>query len=482
MIVAATSGLLSDRQMQQFLVDGYLLVQADFSEPVHADICTKLDGVLEREGNPGNNVLPRVPEIARVFRHPAVRGALTSLLGAGYGMNPHRHVHLNPPGSRGQSWHKDCYVFDHNLRHPRYRWVLALYYPQDVTEDMGPTGVLPGWHPYQRVSDPDPARCQEEARSLCGPAGTVALVHFDAWHRATANTSQKKRYMAKFQFARMAEPREPSWDHRRGIWEAPVPENRRAMCWDTWDWLRGERTPASPPIRATEDLLLVALESEDETEQRRAAFELSGSGTRIVPAVLDALRRAARAAEPDIEAKTADNAHGTNPTALPPAQALVAEGPAILEAILPALEDEQWLVRAALADVLGNMGPAAAPAAEALAARTTDEHWWVRRNAIEALGRIGHAASSHVSCLAAGVTDTDRRVRRVSALALAQLGLPTTGVVHSLCGMLEDEDRYNRHYAALALSRLPGAEARDAFHEAMFTARWCPITTRENPY
>ena len=45
------------------------------------------------------------------------------LLGPDYQLNPHRHCHLNPPGSKGQTWHKDCYVFDHNMRQPRFHWL-----------------------------------------------------------------------------------------------------------------------------------------------------------------------------------------------------------------------------------------------------------------------------------------------------------------------------------------------------------------------
>lgn len=91
--------------------------------------------------------------------------------------------------------------------------MLAFYYPQDTTEDMGPSGILPSTQNFKTISDDDPAKTREEALSLCGPAGTVAEVHFDSWHRATENVSDKKRYMLKFQFTRMQEPVEPTWDH-----------------------------------------------------------------------------------------------------------------------------------------------------------------------------------------------------------------------------------------------------------------------------
>ena len=169
--------LLDDAEVQRFIVDGYLTVHADYSARFHDAIYQQIESVFEQEGNPGNNILPRVPQLQHVFEHPAVKGALTSLLGPGYILNPHRHCHLNPPGRKGQRWHKDCYVYDHNLRHPRFSWLLAFYYPQDTTEDMGPSGVLPGSQMYKSLSDVDPAKTQEKAQALCGPAGTVALVH-----------------------------------------------------------------------------------------------------------------------------------------------------------------------------------------------------------------------------------------------------------------------------------------------------------------
>ncbi|HCR16140.1 MAG TPA: hypothetical protein DIU35_01545, partial [Candidatus Latescibacteria bacterium] len=148
--------LLTDEQVQHFILDGYIVLNADYPASFHRGLHDQIEEVFEKEGNVGNNILPRVPGIRQVFNHPVVSGALTSLLGPDYLLNPHRHCHLNPPGSKGQTWHKDCYVYDHNIRHPRFHWVLAFYYPQDTTEDMGASGVIPGTHIYKTISDADP--------------------------------------------------------------------------------------------------------------------------------------------------------------------------------------------------------------------------------------------------------------------------------------------------------------------------------------
>ncbi len=468
--------LLDDAQMQQFIRDGYVQVKADFVAPLHQQIYDQLENVFEKEGNLGNNILPRVPQIKEVFDHPAVTGALTSLLGPDYTMNPHRHCHLNSPGGKGQNWHKDCYVFDHNMRHPHFHWVLALYYPQDTTEDMGPTGILPGVQNWEHISDANPEKSQEQALALCGKAGTVTLLHFDSWHCVTANTSAHKRYMLKFQFGRMQWPPAPTWNHQSAEWAEADPVARH-----TWDWLCGQPEPEVAPEGPAANLLH-ALEHGTEAERLHAAYALGTHGEKLVPDLLDMLRREARAVEHRIEAKTADNAHGTNPTALRAAQALGAIGPRIAPALVAALADEHWLLRAALCDVFALWGISAAVTVPALTQCLEDEHWWVRRNAVEALGRMGDAACPALSALAAALSDEDRRVRRVAALALAQIGTYTEQMVPALKTVLADEDRYNRFYAHLALSRLDHVQARDVLLDALFTARWCPLTSNESRY
>eukprot|EP01045_Picozoa_sp_COSAG04_P021701 COSAG04_NODE_2362_length_4267_cov_3.208973_1_plen_206_part_10 len=93
--------------MQTFLQEGYVAIRVDAGAiPLHEEVCERLDAVLEAEGNPTNNLVARVPAVQQVLDHPAVRGALTSLLGEGSVLGPHRYVHTTKPPSGDGGWHK----------------------------------------------------------------------------------------------------------------------------------------------------------------------------------------------------------------------------------------------------------------------------------------------------------------------------------------------------------------------------------------
>ena len=318
--------LLNDGEIQRFIVDGCMTVHADYPPSFHANIYDQIETVFEKEGNPGNNILPRIPQIGQVFEHPNVKGALTSLLGPGYILNPHRHCHLNPPGRNGQQWHKDCYVYDHNLRHPRFYWVLAFYFPQDTTEDMGPSGVLPGMQIYKTISDVNPAQTKEKARAFCGPAGTVALIHFDSWHRATENVSTKNRYMLKFQFARTQEPQKPTWDHQSRAWSPGIEDRHPAISQDVWNWMCGNAQKERETPESNLKKLIRFLKNGSECERLDAAYKLADFDAEAVPDLIATMREETLATIEETEAKTPDNAHGTNPTSGCAALALVSMG------------------------------------------------------------------------------------------------------------------------------------------------------------
>ena len=472
---------LDDRAIREFISQGYTLVQADQPPEFHRAISKKIDATLDAEGNPGNNILPRVPELGAVFDSPSVKGALHSLLGPGYSMHPHRYCHLNRPGSKGQNWHKDDYVFDSNARHHRFRWLMAFYYPQDVDPTMGPTSIMPTRQFYNHISDSEPTKACEPEQMLCGPAGTVALVNFDVWHRATANTSNRKRHMLKFQFLRMEEPVEPNGQCGNDDWQAMSDDAHPELSAHIWHWLAGAPQRANGSAE-NEAELLSALQDPSESRRLDAAYALGRLSESAVPALIDALRAEAQAKAESGQAKSPANVHGGNPADLDIAHALTAIGAAAVPALIAELASADWPLRSAAADILGNLGLEARTATPALNRALNDANHWVRRNSAEALGTISPADEESVALLGKSLSDEHEPVRRNAALALAKIGPAAAAAVSALRSSLNDENRYVRFNAVLALQRIGTPPALDALWSDVHTARWCPITTKETPY
>ena len=69
---------------------------------------------------------PAIPEIGDVMDSSTVRGAITSVMGEGFVMHAHRHLHASGKGDQG--WHKDSYWGLRRMRHHRPRWCMVLYF------------------------------------------------------------------------------------------------------------------------------------------------------------------------------------------------------------------------------------------------------------------------------------------------------------------------------------------------------------------
>eukprot|EP00930_Biecheleria_cincta_P084710 TRINITY_DN74159_c0_g1_i1.p1 TRINITY_DN74159_c0_g1~~TRINITY_DN74159_c0_g1_i1.p1 ORF type:complete len:647 (+),score=96.37 TRINITY_DN74159_c0_g1_i1:68-2008(+) len=241
--------LLSDEQVQSFIARGYLVLPPRESEvaeglgpDLHAGIFRATQDLGVRADQLGNNILPALPDLARVYESRRVSGALKSLLGPGYVMHPHRFCHKSQPGRQAQTWHRDSYWGNWHPRSHMPYWVMALYFPQDTPVELGPTGILPfsqyynkdegsrGLFGVTRFSDCDLTEgaviqaWQVREHPLVCRAGTVALIHYDLWHRGAANnTDDGIRFMFKFQFTRMISPslapRAWSFAHSKADWK-----------------------------------------------------------------------------------------------------------------------------------------------------------------------------------------------------------------------------------------------------------------------
>lgn len=202
-----TEHLLSDAEVARFVVNGYHIVEPQFEEGFNEGIARQLDGLKD---NPGDGITEAVPELLQVLEHPVVGGVLVSLLGPDYQVQPHRHWHAKPPGSGHMQWHQDSV----NNRSKKIDRFLGLYYPRDVTPDMGPTVIVPGTQyrnaPTDRMATYTNIRGQVP---LTVKAGTVAFTHYDMWHGTGANRSNATRHMIKFLFRRTREYEAPTWAH-----------------------------------------------------------------------------------------------------------------------------------------------------------------------------------------------------------------------------------------------------------------------------
>ena len=466
-VLTAEPILLDDRQMREFVTRGYLTFRLDLPEAFHRQVRERaLEDIRRCEDagirSPLNNALPRIPELRRVFDHPSVAGALTSILGAGYYLHLHRHMHDNRPGSDAQTIHQDSlgnsrYAVDGNRRHHHCRWAMAFYYPQDTTLDMGPSAVVPCSQYLTEGAGLDAEQALE------GPAGTVTVVHYDLFHRGLANRSDDTRLMIKFLFARMEEPVRPSWNATQAAWpedQGESPRDRQPVWRHHWRWFRGESAANGDGAAAAADVRALErdLDHADEWRGLAAAYGLGAAGAAGAPALLAALTGSDRVARRRA-------AYGFGPL-----------GRAGVGGLVAAAGHDDAEVRARAVDVLGDVGRAAGDAVPALGARLRDESSDVRALAADALGIAGQGSTAGRAAreLTTAMEDADAVVRRNAALSLARLGPAAAGAVPALERALDEEDHYVRGYAVQALRRVATPRATAALLHHLETARWDP--------
>jgi hypothetical protein len=453
--------LLADAQMRHFIVNGYVTVTTTLPAQFHDAIYEKTMTVFDKEGNPGNNLVPRIPEIQKILDDPNVAGALTSLLGADYYMQPHRHPHYNPPGSNGQGMHQDGGKrWSHHTRR-----LLVFYYPQDTPIELGPTGVVPMSHYY---STREGAEVSPE-QPVVGKAGTVAFANYDLWHRAMPNSSEKRRYMMKFLYARMSEPQEPTWANKETDWangDSVGPAEHQEMFRHLWDWHRGVEDIDTRRTSNGESLsgLIGSLNGTSESIGLQAAYELPRFGEKAVPALVRCLQ--------DESEMTRRNA----------CYALNAVGSATVETLRDALKDSREYVRSNASEALGDLGDKAEPAVTALVETLDDPSGSVRSHTIEALGTTSQSSSIAVPSLVKALEDENVGVRSNAVFALARIGENAADAVEGLQNVLFDENRYVRGDAVHALYRIGTPAARAVLLHHLETTRWCPLTSNESTF
>jgi len=89
-----------------------------------------------------------VPTMAQILNAPGLVKSVEKLVGKNWAIVPFAHTASFESGGSDQMWHKDD-VGPYNGRRQRHHQSIQLemlYYPQDVTPEMGPTATMPYAH------------------------------------------------------------------------------------------------------------------------------------------------------------------------------------------------------------------------------------------------------------------------------------------------------------------------------------------------
>lgn len=191
--------LLTSVQMAHFVANGSLRMDAVVPDEMNADAVAVLEAGIPAVpyGTPLAETFEPDSLADRLVRLPAIAGAIHSLVGPDPTVD-HHAVHIRKArAGEAQNLHADAII---DVRPDAFD-VQLMYYPQEVTLEMGGTLSVPGSH-LRRTNESDTGRYQNlrgQTRLTC-PAGTVVFLHHGIWHGGRRNDSDVDRYMFKIRF------------------------------------------------------------------------------------------------------------------------------------------------------------------------------------------------------------------------------------------------------------------------------------------
>lgn len=188
--------LLTSVQMARFVAHGSHRMDGVVPAGMNAEAIDALRAGIPAApyGTPLSEAFAPGSFAQRLVQLPAVAGAIRSLVGPDP-LVDHHAVHIRRAHEgEAQNLHGDAII---DVRPDAFD-VQLMYYPQDVTLEMGGTLSVPGSH-LRRTNESDTGRYQNllgQSRLVC-PAGTVVLLHHGIWHGGRRNDSDVDRYMFK---------------------------------------------------------------------------------------------------------------------------------------------------------------------------------------------------------------------------------------------------------------------------------------------
>jgi HEAT repeat protein len=477
--------LLSDEQVRSFIVNGFHSIEPDVPDSVHDGISARLDELIAPGKNPGDNVLPLIPDLQKVLDSPAIRGALTSIFGHDYIIMPHRHCHemgFNADDTDRTYLHyfshQDGHAPPTRATHHVPRYGLLLYYPQEVPLDFGPTHVLPGTQYHKGLIREE----KERGRPTGGAKGSAAITHFDAGHGAGVNRRQQMRYMVKFVISRSEDPAAASWINENPEWIKPDnldSSHEQPLIWQhVWNWMRGQQNGLTNGDKLTDIAkLLECIDGEDNQARNQATYELAAHGPAAVQELIGHIDSHPL---PETNPSMMERADGWgNPSVMEDAAfALAAVGKPAVPQLVEALSSKNEWLRINAAFALGEIGRQAGEAVPALCRCLDDASYRVVHTAAHSLGIIHSEQTESVPALTAYLAahrsdeDNDWQDARITVAASLLKLSPPPQAEDALIDALGDPDFHVRYFSMLALRRIGTATAYAAACDYLHAHCW----------
>ena len=505
---------LDPKQFSFFMKNGFLSIKSSLPKSFHDNIYSEIGNVIglgKEEDNPGNNLLPLIPNLIYIFEDPIIKGALKSILGDNFMLHPHRFVHDNPFGSGGQAWHHDTYWgYNRKIRNHRPWWLMVMYLPQDTFHENGPTGILPGSQfSHQRFNDAD-----KFEKEHVGKAGTCMLIHYDIWHHKKENFIGKDRFMVKFEFVRKNKPKKKfsnikyfedinshnlspfdldfiyesniNWfttsKHKKNldIFERKdYKYNDNGMIFQNLKKLSSLKKIHQSQLKSIENFIF----NENENISVNAAFALSKLGKIGRKCLSDIILSCdgKNTAEPRVffdegqESKIGMEIRNST-------HALISMGnESINDFIKLALQGNQ-LARRYSAFALGEIDSQNNKIVPILEVLSKDNNEPVRISAVESLGLKKGSDLSKKALSYSLLNDKDDEVRSNAALSFWRLSGNSLIDLNVMCDALNDSNRYVRAYILEALEQVNTVKSRSILLHELKTSRWCQMTTPKSMF
>jgi hypothetical protein len=235
--LGVTGKEFTEAQRRSLDDDGYFVQTGIFSPEECRVMAEEFDRLHRIEGEKGGHevhVEPGAPRVSDIFNKTAVYDRCLEIkpfLAAAHYLLGEIKLHganlRDPlPGKGHQDLHVDVpKMFDDDW------WVInAIVTFDDMTEDNGPTRIVPGshkWHPinvpYVNQGDwePKPLTPEEEARTpkdlsapypgevhVTAPKGAIVVINSSMWHSGTANRSGARRRVLHLTYTRRDLPQQ----------------------------------------------------------------------------------------------------------------------------------------------------------------------------------------------------------------------------------------------------------------------------------